>query len=202
MNALESLLRQASALFTQQGRSWALVGGLAVSVRTEPRFTRDLDLAVAVSDDQDAEDLVRMLQAEGFHAQTILEQDSTHRLATVRLIPARTATPGLMLDLLFASSGIEAEVCASAELLAVFPEVIVPVARIHHLIALKVLSRDDSSRPQDAGDLRQLIGACREGDFALACDSVRLIERRGFNRSRSLEDALKQAWDEFQPRDI
>ncbi len=29
----------------------ALVGGVAVSVRTEPRFTRDVDLAVAVPDD-------------------------------------------------------------------------------------------------------------------------------------------------------
>ena len=202
MNALESLLRQASALFTLQGRSWALVGGLAVSVRTEPRFTRDLDLAVAVSDDPDAEDLVRMLQAEGFHAQTILEQDSTHRLATVRLIPVRPVEPGLMLDLLFASSGIEAEVCASAELLAVFPEVIVPVARIHHLIALKVLARDDSSRPQDAGDLRQLIAASREGDYSRACEAVRLIEHRGFNRSRNLEDALKKAWNEFQRRGV
>ena len=28
-------------------RTIAIVGGLAVSVRTEPRFTRDVDLAVA-----------------------------------------------------------------------------------------------------------------------------------------------------------
>jgi hypothetical protein len=32
-----------------------LVGGLAVSVRTEPRFTRDVDLVVAISDDHAAE---------------------------------------------------------------------------------------------------------------------------------------------------
>jgi hypothetical protein len=34
-----------------------LIGGLAVSVRAEPRFTRDIDLAVAVTDDRDAESL-------------------------------------------------------------------------------------------------------------------------------------------------
>ena len=33
----------------------ALVGGIAVSTRTEPRFTRDLDFAVAVADDAAAE---------------------------------------------------------------------------------------------------------------------------------------------------
>jgi hypothetical protein len=32
-----------------------VVGGLAVSARTEPRFTRDVDLVIAVSDDQSAE---------------------------------------------------------------------------------------------------------------------------------------------------
>jgi hypothetical protein len=31
----------------------AVVGGIAVSVRAEPRFTRDLDLAVAVENDED-----------------------------------------------------------------------------------------------------------------------------------------------------
>ncbi|MBL8899776.1 MAG: hypothetical protein JNM84_19250 [Planctomycetes bacterium] len=39
--------------------AFALVGGLAVSVRCEPRFTRDLDLAVAVASDLEAEALVR-----------------------------------------------------------------------------------------------------------------------------------------------
>ncbi len=33
------------------GASWALVGGLAVSARAEPRTTRDIDVAVAVGDD-------------------------------------------------------------------------------------------------------------------------------------------------------
>ena len=93
MNALESLLRQVSAFFRQQGRSWALVGGLAVSVRTEPRFTRDLDTA----------------------------------------------------------------------------------------------------------DLRQLISVCPESDFALVEEAVRLIELRGFNRSRDLAGALNKAWSEFRP---
>ncbi len=35
---------------------WALVGGLAISVRSVPRFTKDLDFAVAVANDSEAED--------------------------------------------------------------------------------------------------------------------------------------------------
>jgi predicted nucleotidyltransferase len=198
MNRLELLLRQISVLLGQQHQPWALVGGLAVSVRTEPRFTRDLDLAVAVADDHAAEKLVHSLQAAGFRPLATVEQAATGRLATARLVPFGDQPQGLMLDLLFASSGIEAEVCAEAEVLRVFPELCVPVARVHHLIALKALSRDDRTRPQDAADLRQLVEAACASDLAAACEAARLIEARGFNRARNLVAALTQAWHEFR----
>ena len=47
-------------------RRFALVGGLAVSVRAEVRFTRDVDLAVCVNDDADAKGLVYQLRAAGY----------------------------------------------------------------------------------------------------------------------------------------
>lgn len=56
----------AGALEALVGRRLALVGGLAVSARSEPRFTRDVDLAVAVEDDEDAEQLVRALTGRGY----------------------------------------------------------------------------------------------------------------------------------------
>lgn len=43
------------------GRHGCLVGGLAVSARSDPRFTRDVDLAVAVDGDADGEALIRAL---------------------------------------------------------------------------------------------------------------------------------------------
>ena len=112
MNQLAVLLRRLAALLDGQRQAWALVGGLAVSVRTEPRFTRDLDLAAAVVDDRAAEALIHRLQADGFRALATVEQAATHRLATARLAPPEDQSQGLMVDLLFASSGIEAEVCA------------------------------------------------------------------------------------------
>jgi Nucleotidyl transferase AbiEii toxin, Type IV TA system len=36
---------------------WALIGGLAISVRSAPRFTKDLDFAVAVTNDSEAQDV-------------------------------------------------------------------------------------------------------------------------------------------------
>ena len=199
MNHLEQLLGQLAALLGERHQPWALVGGLAVSVRTEPRFTRDLDLAVAVSDDSEAEALVYALQATGFRALATVEQQETHRLATARMAPSGDHPQGLMLDLLFASSGIEAEICTQAEPLQVFSDVCIPVARLHHLVALKVLARDDQTRPQDAADLRQLITSAQASDLGEARDAVRLIEERGFNRSRNLVEALANTWREFRP---
>ena len=66
-------------------REAALVGGLAMSARAEPRFTRDVDLVVGVRDDLDAEVLVRDLRARGYGLLALLNQDAVERLATVRL---------------------------------------------------------------------------------------------------------------------
>ena len=197
MNPLEALLVQVSSLFAKQRQAWALVGGLAVSVRSEPRFTRDLDIAVTVADDRSAENLVLGLGASGFRAIATVEQDLTQRLATARLVPSGDRPQGLLLDLLFASSGIEAEICSEAEILEVFDQCLIPVARLHHLIVLKALARDDRTRPQDAADLRHLIAFADETDLLAACDAARLIEERGFNRSRNIVEAVKNAWREF-----
>ena len=199
MNKLESLLRQITLLLNDQRQAWALVGGLAVSVRTEPRFTRDVDLAVSVSDDRAAEAIIHRLHAAGFRVLATVEQETTHRLATARMVTLGEHAHGLLLDLLFASSGIEPEICADAELLQVFPQLFVPVARLHHLIVLKTLARDDRTRPQDSADLRQLIAASQPSDLTAASDMARLIEQRGYNRARNLVEAVEQVWQEFKP---
>jgi Nucleotidyl transferase AbiEii toxin, Type IV TA system len=63
VNLLEAALRRMAADLAKYDRRWALVGGFAVSARAEPRFTRDIDVAVAVADDADGEGLVRLMLA-------------------------------------------------------------------------------------------------------------------------------------------
>lgn len=180
--ALEALVADLGALRTE----FALIGGLAVGVRAEPRFTRDADVAVAVQDDRSAERLVRDLGARGYRAVLVLEHDAHERLSAVRLTPATSGSEGLVLDLLFASSGIEREVVAGAELIEIMPGLRMPVASTGHLIALKLLSRDDEARPQDAADLKALAKAASPADLAAAKDALALITSRGFHRGRDL----------------
>lgn len=67
-------------------RRFALVGGLAVSVRAEVRFTRDVDLVVLVADDAEAESLILELRSAGYSAVASVEHETQHRLATIRLM--------------------------------------------------------------------------------------------------------------------
>lgn len=65
MNPAEAALRRASDDLDALNAAWALVGGLALAARVEPRFTRDVDVVVAVRSDDDAETLVFDLSARG-----------------------------------------------------------------------------------------------------------------------------------------
>ena len=200
LNRLEAVLRRAGQDLRDLGRRWALVGALAVSARAEPRFTRDIDLVIVVSSDDDAERLVRDLQARGYRVHAIVEQEATRRLATARLTPADEGEGGVVLDALFASSGIESEIVSESETLEVLPDLRVPVATTGHLIALKILARDDRLRPQDRVDLVALIDVATPADIDQARTAITLIAQRGFHRGKDLAADLKQFLEARRPR--
>lgn len=184
---VESTVRELTSIMPAV--PWALVGGLAVSARTQPRFTRDVDLAVAVDGDQQAEQIVHELATRGWSAYAVVEQESTGRLAQVRL---RSSTTGsVTCDLLFASSGIEREVAAGADRMEVVEALALPVASTGHLIALKLLAVSEL-RQQDRLDLAELAGVAQDRDWSSAADAVRLIETRGFARGRDLTASLEE----------
>jgi hypothetical protein len=197
MNRLEAALRRAAEDLDRSGRPWALVGGFAVSARAEPRFTRDVDIAVMVDGDRAAELLVRSLMTDGYVVFSSVEHDNG-RLATVRL-SRTTSDVEVVVDLLFASSGIEPEIAQAAEALEITPGLVVPVATIGHLIAIKVLARDDATRPQDLADLRALVRSADPADLSDAREAVALIETRGYNRDRDLRKALDELVAELLP---
>jgi len=192
MSRIAKELTFAAQRFSELCRPWALVGGWAVSARAEPRLTRDIDIAISVRDDTEAESVVNELLSSGYQVVGAVEQTGRGRLATVRLRSVRFATSGIVVDLLFASSGIEAEVVTAAEEIDLMEDVTMPTATVGHLIALKLLAREDRTRPQDADDLRALMEVAAEDDLATAAAAVELIERRGFNRRRDLVAALAE----------
>lgn len=167
---------------------WALVGGLAVCVRAEPRATADIDIAVAVPDDATAKACVEALLAVGYRSRESIVHGQTGRLATVRLL-APFEGEEVAVDLFFASAGVEAEVVAGAESLAVSSGLMIPVASIGQLIAVKLLWRSSAKRDRD---LRTLIEHADGDDLDDARHLITLITERGYHRERDLGTALER----------
>lgn len=183
--APDEALASAAALLARLGRRFAVVGGLAVSVRGEVRFTRDVDLAVLVEDDSDAEHLVFQLREAGYAPIATVEHKRTGRLATARL-----ASPvGIVVDLLFASSGIEPEIVDRATLIELELAGTLPVAAAEELVAMKVLSMTEA-RLQDRLDAQRLLQHAAV-DLERVRANLRLITQRHCDREQDLEAKLE-----------
>lgn len=182
MVGLQKVLIRTSRDLRQLQHRWALIGGLAVSVRSEPRTTRDLDVAVAVSGDREAESLVADMRARGYTVEALLEQESTGRLATVRLLAPGEEPGGIIVDLLFASSGVEPEIVDAAELLEIAPDLVVPVATLGHLLAMKVLA----ARAKDLADIESLLEEAEPEDIEEGRALLSLIAGRESHRNKDL----------------
>jgi len=90
----------------------------------------------------------------------------------------------MVVDLLFASSGIEREAVESAEIHEVFPHIRLPVARREHLLAMKILAHDPKRRPQDRVDALNVVKASSPEELAAAERALKAIEARGFARGK------------------
>lgn len=189
VDALELALTETMDLLRRLGRPSALVGGLAVSAHGLVRFTRAVDIAVAVDDDADAEQLVRHFGAEGYRVAAIVEHEGTGRPATVRLV----RTDAVKVDLLFASSGLEADIATRAVMLDVPGVGPVPVATCEDLIATKVLSMAPR-RLQDRLDLQHLL-LVGSVDLDQVHANLALIRERGFDQGEPLEEKLRSVID-------
>lgn len=187
MSPLQRALTRLSADLDALGLRWAVVGGFAVSARSEPRTTRDIDVAVSIADDAQAEEVVRRLVGRSYRIDRQMEHTETARLATIRLLTPGELPGGIVVDLLFASSGIESEVVAAAERIEILPDLWTPVARTAHLLALKVLA----GRTRDKVDVEHLLEVATTDDLREARRSLVLITERDFHRGK---DLLQDFW--------
>lgn len=195
MNApnLEAALADITLKLREMGRSFALVGGLAVSFRAEVRFTRDVDLAVVVDDDADFEALVFSLRSSGYVVVATVEQKQRNRLATARL----QSPLGFVVDLMAASCGIEQEVVERATVLHMPDIGPLPVARVEELLAMKILSMS-TRRLQDQIDARNLILFAETLDIDAVKDNLDRIISRGYHRGEDLQAKLSNVLEDVK----
>lgn len=183
----ELALRDIALRLRALGVPFALVGGLAVSIHGEARFTRDIDLALLTESDAEAESIVFALRDAGYVAVALVEHRERPRLATARL-----ASPSeIIVDLIVATSGIEREVVERARPMMLEDVGEIPVARPEELLAMKVLSMS-ARRRHDLGDAVSLVLCNRDLDLAVVRENLAHIVERGYSRDEDLFAKLNE----------
>ncbi len=150
---LRTTLADAVSFLDAQRVPYALIGGLAASLRGRPRATVDVDMVISADLDR-ALELVGVLEQTNFRP---LFSDTAEIVQKSFLLPLRHRTTNVKVDLAIGLSGFEHQAVARAERLELAGSTIF-VATAEDLILMKVLA----GRPQDEQDLVGIVIA--QGD--------------------------------------
>jgi predicted nucleotidyltransferase len=191
MSFLFSELRRVTADLHQSGIDWCLVGGLGTSVYVEPRTTKDIDVVVSVTGEEQASSLKDFLLSRGYtNPQVLMHTSPTRRMGWRVFIPPSRETR-IPLDLLFVACGIEREIVANATTIEILPGLSLPVASLAHLIAMKVLSQNRFDRLQDRVDLIALLQSATEQDRITVHRALREMSKLELAGGRDLAAELR-----------
>jgi predicted nucleotidyltransferase len=121
---LISAASQVLAALGQENVKGCIVGGLAVSSRCDPRFTRDVDIAVAVETDEQAEDGLSvdlLIASSGIETEVVTKAETLEVVQGVLLPVARTGHL-IALKLLSVAPGRETDAADLRNIAAVATE--------------------------------------------------------------------------------
>ena len=147
-NALTQVLAKFSNELEARSLRYALIGGLAASIRGRIRTTEDLDLILLCSLDESLA-FVESLEESGFSS---LVDDYEEIARSALLIPLVHDVSGIQLDLAIGLSGFEQQIVERADPMIIDGSEIF-VATAEDVLLLKVLA----GRPQDLQDVDGIV---------------------------------------------
>lgn len=163
----------------------AVVGGVAVSLLSRPRFTQDIDALVWLSE-RDWEPVLAAARNFGIVPRI---EDALGFARRTRVLLLRHAASGVEIDLILGGLALEQQVVEGARIIDV-GGVTVRLPRVEHLLIMKAIAH----RPRDQQDVASLLDAHPDADielvrrwvreFALATAASDLVE--DFERAVSL----------------
>jgi len=145
---LSATLADAIAFLTQEGVAYALIGGLATSLRGQARVTADVDLVIDAELDR-ALALIPKLDGSKFAP---LFDDVEDVVQRSFILPLRHRTTGVKVNVAIGLSGFEQQVVARATKVHLAGTA-VSVATSEDLLIMKTLA----GRPHDDQDIRGLL---------------------------------------------
>ncbi len=163
----------------------AIIGGIAVSLLTEPRTTQDIDVTIWAEEVQ-IEDLLASATSVGL----ISRIDNTLEFATqARIVLLKHLETNVSVDLSLGALPFEKEMIDHAEMIT-FGSIRLPVARPEDLIISKAVPM----RPQDLVDIDKLLSFYPEVNFTRIRDLVgefqQLLDRPEY--LQKLEELLQR----------
>ena len=161
--ALWPTLADAAQVLETRGIRFALIGGLAVSLRGQPRMTVDVDLVILADIDQ-ALRLAQELSSTPFEP---LFPGVEEVVARSFILPLRHRATGIRVDVAIGMSGFEQQAVSRSTKVTI-GDVRVPVVAVEDLLVMKALA----GRPQDDQDIRGLVAAQRGAIDWPACLDV------------------------------
>lgn len=125
-----------------------VIGGQAVLVHGEARFTQDIDITLALSPG----DVAKVLTLCAEESLAIGIEDPDRFVASTHVLPAIDPESGSRIDFVFSSTEYEREAIGRSQMIHV-GEHDVPFAAVEDLIIHKLLA----ARPRDLEDIRGIV---------------------------------------------
>jgi hypothetical protein len=125
------------------------MGGIASSVRGEPRVTSDVDIVIGI-DVARALELLHSLEGSPFEP---LFSGADEVVERAFILPVKHRASGVRVDMAIGLSGFEKNAIDRAEIIDIGSKVTAPVVSIEDLLVMKILA----GRPRDMDDARSLV---------------------------------------------
>jgi hypothetical protein len=145
---LEQTLADIADFLNLQGVPFAVIGGIAVAVRGESRFTADVDIVLGI----DLEQSLALLAAVRESPFRPLFSDVEEIVQASFLLPLRHQESGIKVDLAIGVTGFEQQMIARSTPVQLADR-LVPIVSAEDLILMKLLA----SRPRDIADIDGIV---------------------------------------------
>ena len=172
-DVVRQTLRDLKQLLKRRSAPYAVIGGIAVAIRGEPRFTADIDAVVGI-DIAAAVQLARALRNSAFLP---LFPDIEEVVKTACILPMRHRKTRIQVDLVVGLTGFEQQAIQRAEDVR-FGRLSLRVITAEDLLLMKVLA----GRPRDLDDTERIV----------AKQGKRLDWSYVFETAKQLEEVVAQ----------
>jgi len=179
-----TIIKALGAAFDRSGIPYMLIGGQAVLLYGEPRFTKDIDVTLGV----DVSGLERVLEVTSTLGLRVLVSDPTAFVRRTCVLPCQDDTCGVRVDLVFSWSAYEAEALKRARTVQI-DGAPVRYASPEDLLIHKVVA----GRARDIEDARSILARMGDLDIVYVRSWLRQFEEAlGKPLPSVLESLLKK----------